>query len=304
MIAVLTKALAFVLIIVLGYSLKRTGFFAPKDYKIVSKIMINITMPAAIITAYANFKINNSLLFIVMLGFLCNVIMLSLGFLASRNKDNGSRAYYMLNFPGYNIGAFTLPYIQSFLGPFGVIVTCMFDTGNAMMCTGGSYAITSSVVGAGENGGVKGIIKKLLSSTPFVIYMFMLTITLMDVHLPQGFISITSVIGAANAFLAMLAIGMMFELNFEMKYIKDIAVTLLVRYAMAAALSLLFYFCMPFSKEIRQVLAIVLFAPVSTIAPVFTEKCNGNGSVSSVTNSISILISIVFITAILLSMNI
>jgi predicted permease len=207
MIAVLTKALAFVLIIVLGYLLKRTGFFAQKDYKIVSKIMINITLPAAIITAYANFKLNNSLLFLVLLGFICNVIMLLLGFLASRKKDRGSRAYYMLNFPGYNIGALTLPYVQSFLGPFGVIATCMFDTGNAMMCAGGSYAITSSVVGAEKSGGIKGVGKKLLSSTPFVVYTSMLIITLLGMHLPQGVINIASVIGTANAFLAMLSIG-------------------------------------------------------------------------------------------------
>ena len=29
----------------------------------------------------------------------------------------------------------------------GVVVTCLFDAGNAVMCTGGSYALTSKVVG-------------------------------------------------------------------------------------------------------------------------------------------------------------
>ncbi|MCM8709853.1 AEC family transporter [Clostridium sp. SYSU_GA19001] len=304
MIIVLTKALAFILIIILGYLLKKIGFFEKKDYKIISKIMINITLPAAIITAYDNFKINNSLLFVVLLGFLFNVIMLSLGYFVSKNKEKSTRAYYMLNFPGYNIGSFTLPYVQSFLGSFGVIITCMFDTGNAIMCTGGSYAITSSVTGTEKGGGIKEIAKKLLSSTPFVVYMSLLLTTMLGIRIPKVIISITSVVGAANAFLAMLAIGMMFELNFEMKYFKHIAVTLLVRYIMAAVFSALIYFYMPFSKEIRQVLAIVLFAPIPSLSPVFTERCCGDGSVASVTNSISIVLSIAIITTVLMFMNI
>ena len=30
----------------------------------------------------------------------------------------------MINFSGYNIGCFTLPFIQSFIGPAGVVATC------------------------------------------------------------------------------------------------------------------------------------------------------------------------------------
>ena len=58
--------------------------------------------------------------------------------------------FYVFNLAGYNIGCFTLPFAQSFLGPFAVVATCMFDVGNSIMCTGGTYALTSGLVHTGE----------------------------------------------------------------------------------------------------------------------------------------------------------
>ena len=59
---VLVKAAAFVFIIFLGYALKRIGFFTATDYRLISKIVLNITLPAAVITAFANFDMDASLL--------------------------------------------------------------------------------------------------------------------------------------------------------------------------------------------------------------------------------------------------
>ena len=44
---VLLKASAYVFVIALGYILKRLRFFKPDDYKLILKITLNITMPAA-----------------------------------------------------------------------------------------------------------------------------------------------------------------------------------------------------------------------------------------------------------------
>lgn len=302
--AILLKALGFIFIIILGYTLKKLEFFESKDYKLISKIMLNITLPAAVITAFANFEKGNSLVFVALLGLVCNIIMLLVGFLMSRKKDDSTKVLYMLNFPGYNIGSFAMPYVQSFLGPFGVVVTCMFDTGNAIMCTGGTYAATSGVVSSGEGISIKGVIRKLISSVPFDTYMVMMILSSAGLSLPSGINTIASTIGAANGFLAMLMIGMMFEIDLELSYVKQITSILLIRYSFAAIFALLFYFCTPFSLEIRQVLAILVFAPISALSPVFTEKCKGNVALSSLISSISILVSVLIMTTLLIIMNI
>ena len=49
MLDIVTRAGSFVAIILLGYFLKKIGFFKQEDFTILSRITIRITLPAAII---------------------------------------------------------------------------------------------------------------------------------------------------------------------------------------------------------------------------------------------------------------
>ena len=296
---VLLKASAFVLVIIIGYLLKKKRFFAPEDYRIVTKIVINLTLPAAIITSFGNFQKDNSLFILVVLGLASNMIMVFLGYIFSKGKGDKTRALYMLNFSGYNIGAFTLPFVQSFLGAFGVVVVCMFDIGNSISCTGGSYAVTLAVTDGGEKVTLKSSIKKLLSSVPFVVYMLMLIIALGDIRIPKPVLMFTSLISGANGFLSMLMIGMMFEVKFKYDYMSKVGFILLVRYAASAVLAFLFYNFLPFPLEVRQAIAIAVFAPISALSSAFTEKCGGDVGIAGFAGSASIVMSIGIITMML-----
>ena len=161
---VLLKASAYVFVIALGYALKKLHFFGPNDYKLIMKIVLNITTPAAVITNFASFDFDISLLYVTLLGLLCNLVMWGLGALFALRRGRGERILYPLNFPGYNIGSFTMPYIQGFLGALGVVVTCLFDAGNAIMCTGGSYALTSRFAGGDARPTLRDSLKKLFST--------------------------------------------------------------------------------------------------------------------------------------------
>ena len=67
---------------------------------------------------------------------------------------------------------------------------------------------------------------------------------------------------------------------------------ILGRLAFACIFSLSIYHFAPLSLEMRQVLAVTVFAPVSTLAPIYTEKCKGDTAVSSFTASVSIVIGL------------
>ena len=53
MLDILMRAGSFVAVILLGYFLKKIGFFKQEDFTILSRITIRITLPAAIITSFA-----------------------------------------------------------------------------------------------------------------------------------------------------------------------------------------------------------------------------------------------------------
>lgn len=299
---VLAKALAFILIIVLGYLLKKKGFFHASDFYLISKIVIRITLPAAIVSNFSRITMDNSLLFMVVIGLAANIVMVSVGYLINAGKSKEAKAFDMLNLSGYNIGNFTLPFVQSFLGPIGFATTSLFDAGNAVMCTGVTYTLASMVIGKGDKPSVKNILKSLFSSLPFDAYIIMTVLAILRIPLPSVITSFAATVGGANAFLALLMIGIGFEIHMEKDKVSTMVKLMVLRYGTAVLFALGVYFLLPFPLEVRQALAIVSFGPVSSVSPAFTGKLEGDVELSSAVNSLSIVLSIVSITMVLIVM--
>ena len=70
-----------------------------------------------------------------------------------------------------------------------------------------------------------------------------------------------------------------------------------MRYAIAAVFALACYFLTPFSLIIRQTLVVLCFAPLSSLAPIYTDRCRSDTALASFTNSVSIAVSLVAMLA-------
>lgn len=295
---ILVRAGCFVGIIMLGYVLRRIGFFKEEDFHLLSKIVLKITLPAALVSSIANKEIDPSLLFISLIGLMGGVIYIAIMYVLNLRSSNEQRAFDMLNTAGYNIGNFTLPFAQSFLGPLGVLTVSLFDIGNAVICLGGSYSVASIVKGGGRFD-VKKIIKTLLHSVPFVAYMIMLTLGLLKIQVPEPVTTFAGIIAGGNAFLAMLMIGVGFKLSGDRSQIGRIVKILAVRYSVAVVLALCCFFLLPLPLEYRQALAILAFSPIGSSTPAFTGDLKGDIGLSSAVNSVSIIVSIICIVEVL-----
>jgi predicted permease len=292
MMDVLLRAACFIGIILLGYFLRRINFFKEGDFDVLAKIALKITLPAAIICNINGSEISIGMLGIALIGFGGGVIYLIVMYLLNLRSSREQCAFEMLNSTAYNIGNFTMPFAQSFFGPSGVLVTSIFDTGNAIVCLGGAYSVCAMIKGDGGKFSLKPIVKKLVSSVPFDTYMIMAALCLLHISLPSPVVSFAQIIANANAFVAMLMIGVGFRLSGDMSQMKSIARILVVRYGIALALSLGIYFLLPLPLEYRRILSIVVFAPIASAAPAFTAELKSDVGLSSAINSISILISL------------
>ena len=300
MAAVLTKAVAFVAIIIMGYLLKRAGFFQAKDFYLISRIVIKITLPAAIVSNFSKITMERSLLSMCVIGILCNLVTIGIGYVMNLSGTKENRAFAMLNMSGYNIGNFTMPFVQSFLSPVGFAATSLFDAGNSVMCTGMTYSLASAVVGGEEKPSVLKMAKNLFSSVPFDTYVLMTVFSILNIRLPEIIISFADTAGGANAFLALLMLGIGFEIRMEKEKMTRILKILGTRVTIAIVMALGFYFLAPFQLEVRRTLAIVSLGPVASVAPAFTADLNGDIEMASAINSLSIIISIVAITVALI----
>ena len=295
---ILMKAGSFIAIIILGYVLRRRGFFKEEDFYVLSRIVLKITLPAAIVTNFTGIDMKPSMLLMSLLGLGGGIILTGMAFLISAGKNGEEKAFNIINLTGYNIGNFTMPFAQSFLGPLGVVATSLFDSGNALVCLGGTY----SVMAKGEKGkfSIMPIIKTLLSSVPFDAYLLMTVLSLLHLSLPAPMVSFTGIIANGNAFMAMLMLGVGFKMTLDKSRMGKIIQILFIRYSVSIALAAAFYFLLPFELEYRQALAILALSPIASAAPAFTGDLDGDIGLASAVNSISIVISIVLITGTLL----
>lgn len=299
MLDILIKAGCFIAIIILGYTLKKIGVFKDSDFSVLSTITLKLTLPAAIISNFANKELDPSLFTLTLLALMCGGIYMLLGYLLNLRTGKDQQAFEILNLPGYNIGCFALPFVQNFLGPLGVISCCLFDIGNGFVCLGGAFSIASALKDGGKIS-FKRIVRTLSKSVPFLCFLIMPTLCLLHVRVPKPITSLAEIIGNANAFTAMLMLGVGFKLTAERHQLGRIFRVLSIRFLVAAILGVCFYTLLPFSPEVRKSLVILVFSPIGSAVPAFTGEMKSDVGLSSAINSISIICSIIIIVCLLL----
>lgn len=293
---IIIKSAGFIIIILIGILFRKLHIFRKEDGYFVSKLVMNITLPAALISSYKTVEITPVLLLASLWGMAANFILIGIGYLLSRKRSGTDKAFYILNSASYNLGTFATPFVQAFFPAAGVAVVCIFDLGNALMCFGFTYAIAMSVAGLKGGFGWKDAAKALFSSVPFDTYIVLLTVKLLHIQLPDGFYVLTDMISAPNAFLAMLMIGLLFEVKLNKKDVRDMAIILFTRYSLAVILGAVIYFAIPIPEVMKQSLTLVLFAPIASITPVFVDRCGGDPGKAAALNSLCIPFAIVAMT--------
>ena len=296
----LLKPFAFLFIIFFTCFLKSRGLFKKELALIVLKIIMNLTLPAAVITAFASFEGRYSLLLLSAVGLTVTIIPYFVTYLLTKGKAKEQRVYYMINMSGFNIGCYGLPVIQSFYGEFGALLCAMFDLGNSVMMSSGNYAFTSLLLHTDEDGTrvtAGAVLKRLFSSVPLDCYVVLTLLSLCRISVPQVVVDFISPIASANAFLSMFMLGLLFSPKPSRVYLRHTVRIIAARYVIMTAAAVLCYHILPLDLEVRRILCVLLFCPIGSFAPAFIEKCHGDGEMAAFTNSVSIVLSLIIMTS-------
>ena len=296
---ILLQAGILVAVIALGYLLRRFGVFPKESFGIVSKLVLYITLPCVVIRNFAKTDMEPAYLIIIGIGFLCMAAYTLIGYLINRKKGVDAQIFDMLNFTGFNIGCFALPYISGLLGPAAVVSVCMFDAGSALGATGGVAAICRSMKD-GDRFRIRPFLKRFAKAFLPLVYITMILLRFLSVPIPSPVIRFCDLCGGGNSFLAMLMIGLGISLNIPKAKLKWILKASSIRFGFAILLGTLLYFVLPFSMEVRLGIFLALLAPVSTLNPAFTREWGGDYELASSWNTVTILISLVLMTIVML----
>lgn len=299
---ILVQALGFCFIIFLGYLMKRIGLLCKADGGTLSRIIVNITLPAVVIVSLAKIDVTGALFFLLAMGISLNVIAIVAGSLISKKRPNIEAKYQMYSMSGYNIGNFGLPFVQGFF-PLAVPFLLMFDIGNSVMLTGGSTLLIDKFVGENEETSLKKIASSLLKSTPFTVYMLMLMLRIGAVGIPMPALAILQIIANANGFLSMFMIGLYFEIRLPKKALHLVGEVLFSRYLIGLILAAVFAFLVPLAPLLRTSLVLICVAPMPTFSVINCVKAGMDEETVGFTSSASILISLLLMTLVMVLMN-
>lgn len=98
----------------------------------------------------------------------------------------------------------------------------------------------------------------------------MVALSLLHWELPGFVMNVAVMAGNANSFLAMLCIGILFEVRFPREGRATVARVLAGRYTVCALAAVVLWLWLPVPREVARTLVVMLFAPVASCAPMIT----------------------------------
>lgn len=292
--SLMAKASGYMIIIGISYFLKCIGILSPEDKGLLGKVLMYITLPCAFIANFQSFTSEWTLIYYFFIGLIANLLMILVAKIVARKRSPHDRALFMVEGSGYNIGAFTTPFVGSFLPVSSTVISSIFDIGNSLICVGGIYPLAVGVIHEGKEGRViYKFFKTLLKSVPFDTYIIMLLISLMGIRLPESVNQIAAMIGAPSIIITMIMIGITFEIQVSREDVFDILKILTIRYGSAFILGWFILNHMPFDDLAKKVILICLFAPVTSISTTYCHMLSLRPKVYGAISSLTVPISMV-----------
>lgn len=297
--AVLLNSLGLFVIILIGYLTKRLNLLIKADGTTISKIVVNVTLPAAIIVNLQSLEVKNQLLLLIAAGLVLNLVMIIIGHFFSKKQEQVEREFLMYSVSGYNIGNFAIPFVQSFM-PLAIPILSFFDIGNSVMLAGGSNVVIEGISGSnGQRPSAEMVLGRLGRSVPFLCYLIMLFFRMVKLDLPPAVFQIAQPIASANTFLSMFMIGLFLELRLPKKDVALVLRVLVIKYASGILLAVVFML-LPIPMMIKIVLCLVSVGPIPTFAVINSVAAGMRAEVVGFTSSLSFLVSLPLMTGLLL----
>ncbi|MDR3240588.1 MAG: hypothetical protein LBT37_00260 [Lactobacillaceae bacterium] len=293
------SAFSFIVTIFLAYGFKKFGLLKTEDGFVISKIVLNITLPATLLASVREFKIDAVFFTFILLGIGLNIFFNLVSLTLTRKQPDTTRAFSIYTMGGYNIGNFGIPFLASVL-PAAVPFIGIFDIGNAIMVVGPTtIMLDRAIAKKGAAPKVWDTVKKLLKSPPFVSYLICILLSLFSLQLPAVLNHPLAFLSQANSFLSMFVIGLFLQFKIKKGYLKLALQVLSVRYVVNAVIAALCWFFLPFAAPFKFALLFALLTPVGNLGVMQATEFGSDEGKVGLTSSLSIFISLFILCALL-----
>ncbi|EOT44148.1 AEC family transporter [Enterococcus columbae] len=295
---VFIQSFSLLLIISLGYLMKRINLLSKKDGDILSKIIVYLTLPAAIIVNLWHLAVDVHLVQLIFWGIIWSSLQIGFAYLFSRHQNILQQKFLMFCGSGFNIGNFLIPFIQS-VNPLLVPFISMFDIGNSIMLTGGTQAMVERLTSRRADFSITKLFRQLLRSLPFLCYIVMLIFRSAAFNLPDQLLVLLTPIANANIFLSMFMIGLYLDLRIPLKAMKTIGQLYALRFGVGLILVGLLYFS-PLPSQLKLILSLLAVSPIPLFGVINAVLAGVAEEEVGFASSLSFIVSLVLMTTVML----
>lgn len=292
------KFAIIVLLILLGYFLKRVKILKEADSQVLAALVLNVTLPALVIVNLnkADLDVSLSILPVMMVfyGIIAKIIAISF-FLKYDNEMRGTIGMMMASL---NIGLFAYPLVQAIWPKVGMIYFGMADIGGAIVMFGLTYFVGSYFSNIENNTfNFKFLLINIVRSIPLMTYLIMFGLNMGNIHLPNAVITFLSTLANANMPLSMILLGLMLNFRIERKYLPIALKYLLIHYGFGLLCGLCVYYFLPVSDQmIKTTLMVIWLLPIGVaVIPYSLQFKYRTLPLIGMTTNMTIIISIVIL---------
>ncbi|MGF7431375.1 AEC family transporter [Thermoanaerobacterium thermosaccharolyticum] len=300
-IIILQKISISIIVIFLGYAVKKMKFLPNETGKVLNNFIIYITLPASIAKVFFTTKVNTNLFVLTFFGFILGIITFLIGFLIFKktNLKKETKGTLMISLCGYNIGLFAFPFIQQIYGNNGLLHIAMFDMGNSFNVFGIAYIIAYAF-SENDKLDIKKVFKKILYFIPFDTYIISFILNIVGFKFPGLIVNLVEQISLPNTTLALFVIGYFLDFNLDKDEIVSLVKGLIIKYIPGIIL----FITLPlfFSTTSMTIKAIMLgsIMPTALVAVIYSDERNLNVKLASIFITSTTIITIIFMSLIML----
>ncbi|BFL67157.1 MULTISPECIES: AEC family transporter [Staphylococcus] len=286
-----------ILLIALGYFLKRINYLKATDSQVLSTLVLNVTLPSLVIVNLNSADLNMSFSILPIMMIVYGIVAKIIVIWFFRKYSNQMRGSVGMMTGSMNIGLFAYPLVNAIWPEKGMVYFGMADIGGAMIMFGLTYFVGSYFSEGEDQFNFKFLGKKLIQSVPLVTYIVMFTLNMSNIHIWKPAIDFFSILSKANMPLSMILLGVMLSFSIDREYLPVTIKYLCLHYGLAIVAGTLVHFFLPVSDPmIKTTLLITWLLPVGVaIIPYSIQfKYKTLPFVGMVTN-LTIIISIVIL---------
>lgn len=214
------------IIIILGMLLRRTGYLNKYDSKLLSKLVLNICLPALIFTNIATCNITVDLLYLPIVALIISIFGMLIAVTYSKLRGYSKKLLWTLVIAVslMNTAFIGYPVVLGVFGNDGFIRAVFFDVTIGVM-----FVFYGMLLVSQFGGDKKSVIKSMLSFMPLWALIFGLIFNIFNIPLGYVLSNVLDYLSDATICLIMLSLGLTIDFRSVRGYFVDTSFVIIMR---------------------------------------------------------------------------